>query len=102
MMSSAALTPSPSSRTHWYGVSSGNGPRVPLASAGPALSGCEWCERHPDGSCPACAARRRRAVRLVGVEGRSVPEAARVMRLSVARVERLLEADADRRCLAAL
>ena len=61
--------------------------------------GCEWCERHPDRSCPACAARRRRAVRLVSSGGLSMSEAAREMRVSLARVERLLEADADRRCI---
>ena len=72
------------------------------ASAGTPLVVCEWCEGHPDRSCPACAARRRRAVRLVSVEGLSVGEAARQMRLSVARVVRLLEADADRRCVGAL
>src|SRR3954447_6966359 len=62
---------------------------------------CAWCERHPDRPCPACAARRRRAVRLVD-GGWSVSQAAREMRLSIARVERLLEADEDRRALAAL
>src|SRR4051794_21166756 len=61
--------------------------------------GCEWCEQHPDRSCPACAARRRRAVRLVVGGGLPVSEAAREMRVSTARVERLLEADADRRCV---
>src|SRR3954471_20616847 len=58
---------------------------------------CEWCERYPDRSCPVCAARRRRAVGLVTVEGVSVGEAARRMRLSIAYVERLLEAESDRR-----
>ena len=67
-----------------------------------ALMSCEWCERHPDRSCPACAARRRRAVRLVADGGLSVPEAAEVMGVSVARVRRLLEADADRRCVSGL
>src|SRR5215210_1946038 len=64
---------------------------------GGAPSDCDWCERHPDRPCPACAARRRRAVRLVASVGLSVPEAACEMGVSVARVERLLEADADRR-----
>ena len=61
---------------------------------------CEWCERHPDRACPACAARRRRAVRLVVEAGVRIPEAARQMRLPVARVERLLEEDADRHAVA--
>jgi len=60
---------------------------------------CEWCIEHPSRPCPACNARRRRAVRLVEVTGLSVEEAAREMRLPVTRVERLLEAEADRRAL---
>src|SRR4051794_23840162 len=95
--------PFPPSPTRRSAVSSPNarGKRA-REGAGPALVSCEWCERYPDRSCPACAARRRRAVRLVAVERRSVAEAAREMRLSVARVERLLEAEADRRCVRAL
>ena len=60
---------------------------------------CEWCVEHPSRPCPACNARRRRAVRLV--EGNDLPidEAARQMRLPVPRVERLLEEEADRRTL---
>src|SRR4051794_3474667 len=95
--------PSPTSPTRRPAVSSRNAQRKRVRDgASPTLAGCGWCERYPDRSCPACAARRRRAVRLVAVEGRSVAEAAREMRLSVARVERLLEAEADRQCVRAL
>ena len=71
------------------------------AVAAEAVGACEWCERHPDGACRACAARRRRAVRLVIEGGVAVTEAARRMGQSVARVERLLEEDADRRMVEA-
>jgi hypothetical protein len=63
---------------------------------------CEWCVEHPSQPCPACNARRRRAVRLVEGVGLSVDEAAYEMRLPVARVERLLEDETDRRTLASL
>jgi hypothetical protein len=58
---------------------------------------CDWCERHPNRPCPACNARRRRAVRLVEERGLSVAEAAEQMGLPLVRVERLLEEEADRR-----
>jgi transposase-like protein len=61
---------------------------------------CEWCDRHPDRPCPACNARRRRAVRLVEGEGLAIGDTARRMGLSAGRVERLLEEEADRRALA--
>jgi hypothetical protein len=61
---------------------------------------CEWCVEHPSRPCPACNARRRRAVRLVEGNGLSVDEAACQMQLPVARVERLLEDEADRRAVA--
>jgi hypothetical protein len=61
---------------------------------------CDWCERHPDRPCPACNARRRRAVRLVEGLGLSVTDAAGQMRLPAERVERLLEEEADRRTVA--
>jgi len=61
---------------------------------------CEWCIAHPSRPCPACNARRRRAVRLVEADGLSVEEAAHEMCLPIKRVERLLEAEADRRALA--
>src|SRR4051812_12305087 len=60
---------------------------------------CDWCERQPDVACPACNARRRRAVRLVEQCGVSVAEVAQLMGLSLARVERLLEEQADRRLI---
>jgi transposase-like protein len=58
---------------------------------------CDWCEHHPNRPCPACNARRRRAVRLVEDRGLSVTETATQMGLPVRRVERLLEEEADRR-----
>ena len=58
---------------------------------------CDWCEQHPNRPCPACNARRRRAVRLVEARGLSVTDTAEQMGLTVARVERLLEEEADRR-----
>jgi transposase-like protein len=61
---------------------------------------CDWCEQHPNRPCPACNARRRRAVRLVEGNGLTVEEAAARMDLPVGRVERLLEEEADRRVLA--
>lgn len=75
----------------------------PRPNSTPELNGaaCEWCERHPDRPCPACAARRRRAVRLVIEAGIPVPEAAQKMRQPIERVERLLEEDSDRRRIAA-
>jgi hypothetical protein len=60
---------------------------------------CDFCERHPNRPCPACNARRRRAVRLVEERGLSVGDAAAQMGLPVARVQRLLEEEADRRAV---
>src|SRR3954470_7783285 len=65
-------------------------------------AGCDWCQRNPNRPCPACNARRRRAVRLVEADGLSVAQAAGQMGLTVGRVERLLEEEADRRVLARL
>src|SRR5215203_2985646 len=62
---------------------------------------CDWCERHPDRACPACAARRRRAVRLVDA-GLSVAAAAELMGIQTALVQRLLDDEADRSALATL
>src|SRR4051794_15363780 len=70
--------------------------------ADPAPLVCEWCERHPDRPCPACAARRRRAVRLIEARGLELIEAAQLMGLPVRPVERLLEEETDRRALAGL
>ena len=58
---------------------------------------CERCEQHPNRPCPACNARRRRAIRLVEARGLTVTETAEQMGLPVGRVERLLEEEADRR-----
>jgi hypothetical protein len=60
---------------------------------------CGWCEQHPNRPCPACNARRRRAVRLIEARGLSVTETAEQMGLPIERVERLLEEEADRRNL---
>ena len=60
---------------------------------------CEWCVAHPSRPCPACNARRRRAVRLVEGDGMSIDDAAGRMGLPAVRVERLLEQQADRRTL---
>ena len=65
------------------------------------LTACDWCERHPDRACPACAARRRRAVRLVDA-GLSVAAAAELMGIQTALVQRLLDDEADRSALATL
>ena len=65
-----------------------------------AAAACEWCDRHPDQPCPACNARRRRAVRLVEGDGLAIADAAHRMGLTAGRVERLLEEEADRRSLA--
>jgi hypothetical protein len=58
---------------------------------------CDRCDQHPNRPCPACNARRRRAIRLVEGHGLSVTETAEQMGLPVGRVERLLEEEADRR-----
>jgi hypothetical protein len=63
----------------------------------PGAAFCDWCREHPTRSCRACNARRRRAARLVEGHGLSIAEAARRMCLPVARVQRLLEEEADRR-----
>lgn len=62
-------------------------------------SECDRCEQHPNRPCPACNARRRRAVRLVEDRGLTVTETAEQMGLPVGRVERLLEEEADRRTI---
>jgi hypothetical protein len=73
---------------------------VTLAHEAAQATVCEWCDEHPNRPCPACNARRRRAVRLVEGAGLSVAQAAARMRLPVGRVERLLEEEADRRVVA--
>src|SRR3954464_6705787 len=73
---------------------------IPPPSAS-RLTACDWCEHHPDRACPACAARRRRAVRLVE-RGLSVTAIAERMGLQTALVERLLDDEADRSVLASL
>lgn len=73
---------------------------VTLAHESVETAICDWCDEHPSRPCPACNARRRRAVRLVEGAGLSVTEAAAQMRLPVGRVERLLEEEADRRNVA--
>jgi hypothetical protein len=73
---------------------------VTLAHEAAQATVCEWCDEHPNRPCPACNARRRRAVRLVEGAGLSVAEAAAQMSLPMGRVERLLEEEADRRVVA--
>jgi hypothetical protein len=73
---------------------------VTLAHESLETAVCDWCDEHPNRPCPACNARRRRAVRLVEGAGLSVTEAAAQMHLPVGRVERLLEEEADRRTVA--
>ena len=60
---------------------------------------CHWCAEHPNGSCLACAHRRRKVVRL-RERDMSVEAIAADMGISVARVERLIEKEMDRRDLA--
>jgi predicted nucleic acid-binding Zn ribbon protein len=60
---------------------------------------CSWCEQHPNRPCPACNARRRHAVQLIERRGLSVSATAEQMGLPAARIERLLEEEADRRTL---
>src|SRR4051812_39282708 len=60
---------------------------------------CPRCDANPDRQCPACATRRQHAIRLVG-SGLTIIEAAQRLRVSPARVERLLEEARDRRDLA--
>ena len=57
---------------------------------------CRWCAEHPNGSCLACAHRTRKVVRL---RERDMPVEAIAadMGISVARVERLIEKEMDRR-----
>jgi hypothetical protein len=73
---------------------------VTLAHESLQTAVCDWCDEHPNRPCPACNARRRRAVRLVEGAGLSVTEAAAQMRLPIGRVERLLEEETDRRIVA--
>ena len=70
---------------------------VTLAHESLETATCDWCDEHPNRPCPACNARRRRAVRLVEGAGLSITEVATQMRLPVGRVERLLEEESDRR-----
>ena len=60
---------------------------------------CQWCTEHPNGSCLACAHRRRKVVRLLE-QDIPVEAIAADMGISVARVERLIEKEMDRRDLA--
>ena len=77
-------------------------PHAMIAASLPASLECGSCDRHPNRACPSCTARRRHAVRLVEEQGLPVSEAAERLGLSVGRVERLLEEEADRRAVSAL
>ena len=61
---------------------------------------CDSCVQHGTARCPTCGIRRRTAIRLHERDGLSVDDIARRMRLTVPRVRRLLEQEADRRALA--
>lgn len=56
--------------------------------------GCKWCDTHPYSPCVGCAHRRRKVMRLQA-QGLAVQEIAKSMRISVQRVQRLIEEDAD-------
>lgn len=65
-----------------------------------ASDSCEWCERHPYSKCVACTHKGRHALALIKEHGLSVQETAASMRVTVARVRRLIEREQDRRELA--
>jgi hypothetical protein len=58
---------------------------------------CTSCLRQPDSQCRSCAARRRAVIRLFEQGNQAVGEIAQHMRISTARVLRLLEESYDRR-----
>ncbi len=62
---------------------------------------CASCDAEPDKPCPGCTSRRRRIVRLVEQEKFCISDVAAATGLPVARVERLLEEERDRRDVAA-
>jgi AraC-like DNA-binding protein len=61
--------------------------------------GCKRCQENPRGTCVACIQRRRRAMRLQEHDGLTVEQIADTMRLTLPRVERLLEEEAQYRDL---
>jgi hypothetical protein len=58
---------------------------------------CTGCLEHPDRQCRSCAARRRTVIRLFEQEHHAASEIAAHMRISTAKVLRLLEEHYDRR-----
>jgi hypothetical protein len=58
---------------------------------------CTSCLEYPDRQCRSCAARRRTVIRLFEQGNQAVSEIARHMRISTAKVLRLLEEHYDRR-----
>ena len=61
--------------------------------------GCKRCQENPRSPCVACTQRRRRAMRLLEDDGLTVAQIAERMRLTIPRVERLLEEEAQHRDL---
>jgi hypothetical protein len=64
-----------------------------------STEGCKRCRANPRSPCVACTQRRRRATQLHEQDGQSAEQIATTMRLSVPRVERLLEEEAQYRDL---
>ena len=75
------------------------GAKVSRSATCRTTEGRKRCLANPRRVCVACAQRRRRAVELAEKDGLSVQEIATRMRLSVPRVERLFEEDAQIRDL---
>lgn len=61
--------------------------------------GCKRCQENPRSPCVACTQRRRSAMRLCEHDGLTVEQIAARMRLTVPRVQRLLEEEAQYRDL---
>jgi hypothetical protein len=62
-------------------------------------NGCKRCAENPRSPCVVCTQRRRRAMRMLEDDGLTVEKIAEVMRLTIPRVERLLEEEAQYRDL---
>lgn len=69
------------------------------ANKSPTTEGCKRCRENPRSICIACIQRRRRAMQLRERDGLSVEQIATRMRLTVPRVERLLEEETQHRDL---
>jgi transposase len=75
------------------------GAKVSRSAKCKTTEGCKRCLANPRQVCVACAQRRRRAVELAEKDGLSVQEIAARMGLSIPRVERLFEEEAQIRDL---